>query len=63
MKCICEELKGTGYISTTLTANRYRQIDIEKDKHNYYLVAYGEMPVRAIIYYCPKCGRKLEEDD
>ena len=61
MKCICETVRE-GY-SETISIGTYVNIYMRKEYGEYYIEAKADGNAYLKLNYCPKCGRKLEEDD
>ena len=61
MKCICELIKE-GH-SETISIGTYVNIYMRKEYGKYYIEAKADGNAYLKLNYCPKCGRKLEEDD
>ena len=61
MKCICELIKE-GH-SEKLPISDWNDIYMRKEDGEYYIEAIAGVNVYWKLNYCPKCGRKLEEDD
>ena len=61
MKCICELIKE-GH-SETISIGTYVNIYMRKEYGEYYIEAKADGNAYLKLNYCPKCGRKLEEDD
>ena len=61
MKCICEIVKE-GY-SETISIGTYVNMYMTKKDGEYYIEAISDGKATMRLNYCPKCGRKLEEDD
>ena len=61
MKCICETVRE-GH-SETISIGTYVNIYMRKEYGEYYIEAKADGNAYLKLNYCPKCGRKLEEDD
>ena len=61
MKCICELIKE-GH-SEKLSVGDWNDIYMRKEYGKYYIEAIADGNTYLRLNYCPKCGRKLEEDD
>ena len=61
MKCICELIKE-GH-SETISIGTYVNIYMRKEYGEYYIEAKADGNAYLKLNYCPKCGRKLEEDE
>lgn len=61
MKCICETVKE-GH-SETISIGTYVNIYMRKEYDEYYIEAKADGNAYLKLNYCPKCGRKLKEDD
>lgn len=61
MKCICETVRE-GH-SETISIGAYVNIYMRKEYGEYYIEAKADGNAYLKLNYCPKCGRKLEEDD
>ena len=61
MKCICELIKEG--CSEKLSIGDWVDIYIRKEDGEYYIEAIADGNAYLTLNYCPKCGRKLEEDD
>ena len=61
MKCICEMVRE-GH-SETISIGAYVNIYMRKEYGEYYIEAVSDGKAVMRLNYCPKCGRKLEEDD
>ena len=61
MKCICELIKE-GH-SEKLSVGDWNDIYMRKEDGKYYIEAIADGNAYWTLNYCPKCGRKLEEDD
>ena len=61
MKCICELIKEG--CSEKLSTGEWNDIYMRKEYGNYYIEAIADGNAYLTLNYCPKCGRKLEEDD
>lgn len=57
--CICD-LKVDE--EKLITDGCWNSLWIERDKYDYLIVAAGEGIASMKIGYCPKCGKKLEEE-
>ena len=60
MKCRCELIKGG--CSEKLSIGDWVDIYIRKEDGEYYIEAIADGNAYLKLNYCPKCGRKLEED-
>ena len=61
MKCICELIKE-GH-SEKLSVGDWNDIYMRKEYGKYYIEAIADGNAYLRLNYCPKCGRKLKEDD
>ena len=61
MKCVCEIVKE-GY-PETISIGTYVNMYMVKEDDEYYIEAVSDGKAVMRLNYCPKCGRKLEEDD
>ena len=61
MKCICSMVKE-GY-PEIISIGTYVNMYIVKKDGEYYIEAKADGNAYLKLNYCPKCGRKLEEDD
>ena len=61
MKCICNMVKE-GY-PEIISIGTYVNMYIVKKDDEYYIEAIADGKACLKLNYCPKCGRKLEEDD
>ena len=61
MKCICETVRG-GH-SEIISIGAYVNIYMREEHGEYYIEAKADGNAYLKLNYCPKCGRKLEEDD
>lgn len=61
MKCVCELIKE-GH-SEKLSTGNWNDIYMRKEDGKYYIEAVADGKAVMRLNYCPKCGRKLEEDD
>ena len=61
MKCICELVEEG--CSEYLLVGDWVDICIKKEDSKYYIEALADGNAYLKLNYCPKCGRKLEEDD
>ena len=61
MKCICETVRE-GH-SETISIGAYVNMYMVKEDDEYYIEAVSDGKAVMRLNYCPKCGRKLEEDD
>lgn len=61
MKCVCEIVKE-GY-PETISIGAYVNMYMVKEDDEYYIEAVSDGKAVMRLNYCPKCGRKLVEDD
>ena len=61
MKCICDMAKE-GY-PEIISIGTYVNMYIVKKDGEYYIETKADGNAYLKLNYCPKCGRKLEEDD
>ena len=61
MKCICESIED-GH-SERLSVGDWVDIYMRKEYGKYYIEAIADGNAYWELIYCPKCGRKLKEDD
>ena len=61
MKCICELVKE-GF-SEKISSGTWVDMYIRKEYGKYYIKAVADGNAYLKLNYCPKCGRKLEEND
>ncbi len=61
MKCVCELVKED--YPEKLSIGNWVDMYISKEGDEYYIEAVGDGKAYLKLNYCPKCGRKLEEDD
>ena len=61
MKCVCELIKEGQ--SEKLSVGSWVDIYIRKEDGKYYIEAIADGNAYLELNYCPKCGRKLKEDD
>ena len=61
MKCVCELIKEGQ--SEKLSVGSWVDIYMRKEYGKYYIEAIADGNAYLTLNYCPKCGRKLEEDD
>ena len=61
MKCVCELIKEGQ--SEKFSVGSWVDIYMRKEDGKYYIEAIADGNAYLTLNYCPKCGRKLEEDD
>ena len=61
MKCVCELVKE-GYPEEVSIGNLVNMY-MSKEDDEYYIEAVSDGKAVMRLNYCPKCGRKLVEDD
>ena len=61
VKGVCELIKEG--LSEKLSVGDWNDIYMRKEYGNYYIEAIADGNAYLRLNYCPKCGRKLEEDD
>ena len=61
MKCVCKLIKEGQ--SKKLSVGSWVDIYMRKEDGKYYIEAIADGNAYLTLNYCPKCGRKLEEDD
>ena len=61
MKCVCKFIKEGQ--SKKLSVGSWVDIYMRKEDGKYYIEAIADGNAYLTLNYCPKCGRKLEEDD